>query len=82
MTAATTFIPYGCPPEMAQALATQIDTADASRSVNALLAVGISVPLANELITQFNAQTMVASNLMALGMPPALADVVAAQSPV
>ena len=74
-TTATNFLPLGMNPIQADLLAGQIDgTPDAGK----LIRMGFSVPLANELVAQMTAGTGVTSNLMALGMAPALAAKVAA----
>lgn len=56
-------------------LATQVE---GTPVVGKLIAFGFSVPLANELVAQMNAGEGEELRLMALGMPPALAALVAA----
>jgi hypothetical protein len=56
----------------ASELATQI-AGTAAGNTGKLIALGFSVPLANELTRQMVAGVGTATNLMALGMPPALA---------
>lgn len=74
-TVATDFIARGMNHIQASELAGQID---GTPSAAKLLALGFSVPLANELAAQMTAGTGVTLNLMALGMPAALAEKVAA----
>lgn len=68
--AATDFISNGMNPEQASQLASQMN---GSADAGALVRYGFSVPLANELAAQITATTGNISNLMALGVPGALA---------
>ena len=74
-TDALSFLSRGMNHVQAELLAFQIDH---TPSAQKLLRSGFSVPLANELEEQMTAGTGNASNLMALGMPPMLAEKVAA----
>lgn len=61
----------------ADALATQINGTSTGLTQN-MIGLGFSVPLAVELTRQMVAGVGTASNLMALGIPPSLATLIAA----
>lgn len=72
---AVAYIARGMNHVQAGELATQVEgTPDAGK----LIRLGFAVPLANELVAQMTAGTGAETNLMALGMPPALAALIAA----
>lgn len=76
MTASTTaYMARGMNHVQAAELASQVEGTPA---VANLIAFGFSVPLANELVAQMDAGEGEELRLMALGMPPALAALVAA----
>lgn len=74
---AAEYIRRGMNHVQAQELATQIE-GTATGNTGKLIALGFAVPLANELTRQMVAGAGSETNLMALGMPPALAALVAA----
>jgi hypothetical protein len=71
------YIALGMGAEQASELATLVEGV-ATDQVGRLIGLGFPVPLANELIRQMVAGAGTASNLMGLGMPTALATLVAA----
>lgn len=74
-TVAGDFVARGMNHVQAVELASQID---GTPSAGNLIALGFSVPLANELAAQMTAGTGVTANLMSMGLPPMLAEKVAA----
>lgn len=72
---AEAYIARGMNPIQAGALAAQVE---GTPSVRALIGLGFPVPMANELFTQMTAGVGNRANLTALGMPAALAVLVAA----
>lgn len=74
---AANYIARGMNPIQADKLATLVEGTAADQQ-GQLIGLGFSVPLANELIAQMVAGTGNETNLMGLGMPPALATLVAA----
>lgn len=74
---AVEYIRRGMNHVQADELATQIE-GTATGNTGKLIALGFAVPLANELTTQMVAGVGNETRLMALGMPPALAALVAA----
>jgi hypothetical protein len=69
------YIARGMNHVQAAALAAQVE---GDPDVGTLIRLGFSVPLANELVAQMTAGEGEITNLMALGMPPMLAALVAA----
>lgn len=71
---AANLVPRGMNPYQASALVTEFaGTVDAEK----LIRTGFSVPLANEIAAQKNGAAFVVPKLMALGMPPILAQYIA-----
>lgn len=73
---AAAYIARGMNHVQATELATQVE-GTATGNTGKLIAFGFPVPMANELTRQMIAGTGSETNLMALGMPPALAALVA-----
>jgi hypothetical protein len=74
---ATAYMALGMNHVQADALATLVEGTAADQQ-GILIGTGFPVPLANELIAQMVAGAGTAGRLMALGVPPALATLVAA----
>lgn len=69
------YIARGMNHVQAAELATQVE---GTPDVGKLIAFGFPVPLANELVTQMTAGEGEITNLLALGVPPMLAELIAA----